>query len=108
MKYSIYTSCFNIIKNDFDYWQETIPKWLSFIEYGKFGEIILAVNNSEDNTLHTLSNFIKDKRVYKNKETTLKDRKTVLQIRIMIFKRNIKNNTIISKSNNNLTVENIR
>lgn len=59
-KYSIYTSCFNIIKNDFDYWQETIPKWLSFIEYGKFGEIILAVNNSEDNTLHTLNNFIKD------------------------------------------------
>jgi hypothetical protein len=53
-KYSIYTSCFNIIKNDFNYWQTTIPKWLQFIEYGNRGEIVIAINESEDDTFNKL------------------------------------------------------
>jgi hypothetical protein len=60
VNYSIYTSCFNIVKNNFNYWSDTIPKWLSFIEYGKFGEIVIALNKSEDNTFEMLTNFIKD------------------------------------------------
>jgi hypothetical protein len=51
MKYSIYTSCFNIIKNNFNYWEFTIPKWLDFLENGEKGEIVICINSSEDDTL---------------------------------------------------------
>lgn len=54
IKYSIYTSCFNINKNNFNYWQTTLPKWIEFIENGDKGEIIIAVNNDTDNTAKTL------------------------------------------------------
>ena len=54
MKVSVYSTAFNIIKNDFNYWKITIPKWLEFIEYGNKGEIVIAVNKSEDNTLKVL------------------------------------------------------
>lgn len=58
MKYSIYASCFNINKNNFHYWQTTIPKWIDFIDDGSNGEIIIAVNRDEDETVKTLkSNF---------------------------------------------------
>jgi glycosyltransferase involved in cell wall biosynthesis len=60
VKYSIYTSCFNIEKNNFFYWQKTIPKWVNFLNNGLDGEIIIAINNSEDNTLNILNNFIKN------------------------------------------------
>lgn len=60
MNYSIYTSCFNIVKNNFNYWQYTIPKWINFIEKGKSGEIVIAVNKSEDNTLEILKNEFKN------------------------------------------------
>jgi len=56
-KYSIYTSCFNIVKNDFNYWKITITKWLQFIEYGNKGEIVIAVNKSQDDTLKTLKEY---------------------------------------------------
>jgi glycosyltransferase involved in cell wall biosynthesis len=54
LKYSIYTSCFNIEKNNFNYWQVTLPKWIEFIEKGQKGEIIIAINKSEDNTLEII------------------------------------------------------
>jgi hypothetical protein len=58
MKYSIYASCFNINKNNFNYWKITIPKWIDFINNGIDGEIVIAVNKDEDNTIQTLkSNF---------------------------------------------------
>lgn len=57
MKYSIYTSCFNIIKNNFNYWEFTIPKWLDFLENGEKGEVVICINSSEDDTLK----IIKDK-----------------------------------------------
>lgn len=60
MKYSIYTSCFNIEKNNFNYWKYTLPKWINFINNGDNGEIIIAINNSEDNTFKILTNFIKN------------------------------------------------
>ena len=60
MKYSIYTSCFNIEKNNFNYWQETIPRWIKFIKEGECGEIVIAVNKSEDKTLEIIKdNFNK-------------------------------------------------
>jgi hypothetical protein len=59
-KYSLYTSCFNIIKNNFNYWEDTIPKWLEFINYGENGEIVIAVNTSEDQTLEVVKNKFKE------------------------------------------------
>lgn len=60
LKYSIYTSCFNIEKNNFNYWQKTLPKWIDFIEEGNKGEIIIAINKSEDNTFAIIKNYTKD------------------------------------------------
>jgi len=61
MKYSIYTSCFNINKNNFNYWQVTIPKWLDFIDYGNHGEIVIAVNKDIDGSCETLNSNFKNK-----------------------------------------------
>lgn len=58
MQFSIYTSCFNIVKNDFNYWKNTIPKWVKFLNNGEYGEIVIAVNQSEDNTLDIIKSFI--------------------------------------------------
>ena len=59
-KYSLYTSCFNIVKNNFNYWQDTIPKWLEFINYGENGEIVIAINKSEDKTLEVIKDKFKE------------------------------------------------
>lgn len=59
MKVSIYSTAFNIIKNDFNYWKITIPKWLQFIDYGNKGEIVIAVNKNEDDTLKILKDYFK-------------------------------------------------
>lgn len=60
LKYSIYTSCFNIEKNNFYYWQYTIPKWINFVNNGENGEIIIAINKSQDNTLQIIQDNFKD------------------------------------------------
>ena len=57
MKISVYSTAFNIIKNDFNYWKITIPKWLEFIQYGDKGEIVIAINKSEDDTLKVLKEY---------------------------------------------------
>lgn len=57
MKVSIYSTAFNIVKNDFNYWKITIPKWLEFIEYGNKGEIVIAINKNEDDTLKVLKEY---------------------------------------------------
>lgn len=56
MRYSIYTSCFNIEKNSFNYWKFTIPKWMDFLSKNNDGgEICIGINKSEDNTLDLIS-----------------------------------------------------
>lgn len=52
---SIYTSCFNIEKNNFHHWKYTIPKWLEFINSDD--EIVIAVNRSDDDTLKLIRQF---------------------------------------------------
>lgn len=61
IKYSIYTSCFDINKNNFNYWKTTIPKWIDFIDDGDKGEIIIAVNNDDDRTKETLETSFSNK-----------------------------------------------
>tara|TARA_Y100001937_G_scaffold39911_1_gene56634 strand:- start:171 stop:974 length:804 start_codon:yes stop_codon:yes gene_type:complete len=46
--FSIYSSAFNLVKNNFDY-KEAIDNFCNFAE-----EVVIAVNTSEDNTLETL------------------------------------------------------
>lgn len=51
MSFSIYSSAFNLIKNNFDY-RGAIKNFTSFAE-----EVVIAVNSSEDDTFRVLSNF---------------------------------------------------
>jgi hypothetical protein len=61
MKYSIYASCFNLNKNNFNYWKLTIPKWIDFIEDGDKGEIVIAVNKDIDQSVSALQSNFQDK-----------------------------------------------
>lgn len=54
--YSIYTSAFNLIKNSFHFWRKSLPNFSQFA--GKDGEVVIAVNKSEDDTLDILKSFI--------------------------------------------------
>ena len=49
--FSIYSSAFNLIKNNFDY-KEAIDNFCNFAE-----EVVIAVNTSEDDTLQVLQNL---------------------------------------------------
>ena len=49
--FSIYSSAFNLIKNDFNY-KEAIDNFCKFAE-----EVVIAVNTSEDDTLQVLQNL---------------------------------------------------
>jgi hypothetical protein len=48
MKVGIYTTAFNIIKNNFDY-KDAIRNWLLYADH-----ISIAVNTSDDDTLNSL------------------------------------------------------
>jgi len=52
--FSIYSSAFNLVKNNFDY-KESIDNFCKFAE-----EVVVAVNTSEDNTLETLQSLCSD------------------------------------------------
>jgi hypothetical protein len=54
MKISIYSTAFNVIKNDFDY-EDAI---LNYLHYAN--EVSLAINTSEDDTLNCISKFVRD------------------------------------------------
>ncbi len=55
--FSIITSAYNVNKMKFD-WQNAIENWVEFLE--EAGEIIIAVNKSEDDSLKAIQDFIKD------------------------------------------------
>jgi len=55
MKFSSYTSAFNLVKMGFD-WQNSLLNYSQFMD-----EVVLAINKSEDNTFEVLSNFIQEK-----------------------------------------------
>lgn len=61
IKYSIYASCFDINKNNFNYWKTTIPKWIEFIDNGEKGEIIITVNKDNDGTKEILKSYFLDR-----------------------------------------------
>jgi len=55
MKFSSYTSAFNLIKMGFD-WQKSILNYSQFMD-----EVIIAINKSEDETFETVSKFVEEK-----------------------------------------------
>jgi glycosyltransferase involved in cell wall biosynthesis len=52
--FSIYVSLFNIEKNNFP-WKPSLENFVSFA--GEDGEVVVAVNQSEDNTLQIIKDF---------------------------------------------------
>jgi len=54
MKISIYSTAFNIVKNNFNY-QDAIKNFLYYAD-----EVCLAINKSEDNSLEVVSQYVKD------------------------------------------------
>jgi hypothetical protein len=54
MKISIYSTAFNIIKNEFDY-EDAIKNYLYYAD-----EVCLAINTSEDDSLNEIKKFIID------------------------------------------------
>jgi hypothetical protein len=55
MKFSSYTSAFNLIKMGFD-WQNSILNYSQFMD-----EVVIAINASEDNTFESVSKFLEEK-----------------------------------------------
>jgi len=55
MKFSSYTSAFNLIKMGFD-WQNSILNYSQFMD-----EVVIAINTSEDNTFEIVSKFLEEK-----------------------------------------------
>ena len=55
MKFSSYTSAFNLIKMGFD-WQNSILNYSQFMD-----EVVLAINTSEDGTFESVSKFLEEK-----------------------------------------------
>lgn len=55
MKFSSYTSAFNLIKMGFD-WQSSLLNYSQFMD-----EVVIAINTSSDNTFEILNKFIQDK-----------------------------------------------
>lgn len=58
--FSIYTSLYHVEKHNFP-WQESIDNFVKFIEDD--GELVIAINKSEDNTLNIIKNYVEK---YKN------------------------------------------
>jgi hypothetical protein len=54
MKISIYSTAFNVIKNDFDY-QDAIKNFLYYAD-----EVCIAINKSDDNSSEVIKNYIKE------------------------------------------------
>lgn len=52
--FSVYTSLFNIEKHNFP-WQKSLENFAQFC--GETGEVVVAVNKSEDNTLQIIKDF---------------------------------------------------
>ena len=55
MKFSSYTSAFNLIKMGFD-WQTSILNYSQFMN-----EVVIAINTSEDNTFEIVNKFLEEK-----------------------------------------------
>ena len=55
MKFSSYTSAFNLVKRGFD-WQNSILNYSQFMD-----EVVIAINTSEDDTFETVSKFLEEK-----------------------------------------------
>ena len=55
MKFSSYTSAFNLVKMGFD-WQNSILNYSRFMD-----EVVIAINTSEDDTFETVSKFLEEK-----------------------------------------------
>ena len=55
MKFSSYTSAFNLVKMGFD-WQNSILNYSQFMD-----EVVIAINTSEDDTFETVSKFLEEK-----------------------------------------------
>jgi hypothetical protein len=53
MKISIYSTAFNVIKNEFNY-EDAIKNYLYYAD-----EVCLAVNTSDDNSLEEIKNYVK-------------------------------------------------
>lgn len=57
--FTIYTSCFNVIRMGFN-WRDTLRNWHSFL--GDEGQICIAINKSDDETLDLVKKFIQELR----------------------------------------------
>lgn len=55
MKLSIYSSWFNVEKMRFA-WRETLSNWVEFLQ--NYGEIVIAVNKSEDNSSDLIRSYV--------------------------------------------------
>jgi hypothetical protein len=53
--FSIYTSLYHVEKHNFP-WKQSIENFIEFI--GSDGELVIAINKSEDNTLQIIKDFI--------------------------------------------------
>lgn len=63
MELNIYTSAFNVIKNNFDY-KSAIDNFLGLVTFKKGnGKVVIAVNKSEDNSLESITEYCKGKNV---------------------------------------------
>jgi hypothetical protein len=57
MKISIYSTAFNIVKNNFDY-EDALRNFLYYAD-----EVCLAINKSEDDTLNVVSKYVADNKL---------------------------------------------
>lgn len=67
--FSIYTSLYHIEKHNFP-WRQSLENFFQFI--GPEGELVVAVNKSEDNTLQIIKDFAADKSNVKIVETSFR------------------------------------
>lgn len=65
--FSIYTSIYHIEKHNFP-WRQSLENFIEFI--GPDGELTIAINKSEDNTLQIIKDFVADKSNVKIIETS--------------------------------------
>ena len=74
--FSIYSTAFNVVKNNFDY-EEAIDNFCSFAE-----EVVISVNQSEDNTYEELSRLRDEK--YSNLKCIifLLSSKTIIKLKL--------------------------
>jgi glycosyltransferase involved in cell wall biosynthesis len=64
--FSVYTSLYHIEKHSFP-WRESLENFIKFV--GEDGEVVIAVNKSEDNTLDIIKKFAAENPIVKIVET---------------------------------------